>query len=107
MVALGGDATDCAGMGFGATRAGGLLPVEAAGGCKTMASAYFCGRGACTPYDHKVILGAKTLDPKGDAYYGSQEAQYVNRKMSMCTKTLDHKGDLYYFTWDFSEQILK
>ena len=50
---------------------GGFLPVEAAGGCKTVASAYFRGRGVCTQYGPKVILGAKTLDPKGDAYYGS------------------------------------
>ena len=28
----GGDATDCTGVGFGAIRAGGFLPVEAAGG---------------------------------------------------------------------------
>ena len=28
----GADATDCAGVGFGAIRAGGFLPVEAAGG---------------------------------------------------------------------------
>ena len=57
-------------MGFGAIEAGGFLTVEAAGGYKTMASAYFRSRGACTQYDPKVILGAKTLDPKGDAYYG-------------------------------------
>ena len=31
-------ATDCAGVGFGATRAGGFLPVEAAGGYKTVAA---------------------------------------------------------------------
>ena len=67
----GGGATDCAGVGCGAIRAGGFLPVEAAGGYKTVASACFRGRGACTPYDPKVIVGAKTLDPKGDAYYGS------------------------------------
>ena len=67
----GGDATDCAGMGFGAIRAGGFLPVKAAGGCKTVASAYFRGRGACTQYHPKVIMGAKTLDPKGDAYCGT------------------------------------
>ena len=47
----GGDATDCAGVGFGASRAGGFLPLEAAGGCKTVAGAYF------------------TLDPKGDEYH--------------------------------------
>ena len=29
------------------------------------------GRGACSQYDPKVIVGARTLDPKGDAYYGS------------------------------------
>ena len=29
------------------------------------------GRGACTQYDPKVILGAKTLGPEDDAYYGS------------------------------------
>ena len=67
----GADATDCAGVGFGANRAGGFLPVEAAGGYKTVASAYFRGCGACTQYDPRVILGAKTLDPKRDAYYGS------------------------------------
>ena len=64
-------ATDCACVGFGAIRAGGLLPVEAAGGLKTVACAYFRGRGACSQYDPEVIVGAKTLDPKGDAYYGS------------------------------------
>ena len=30
--------------------------------------------GACTQYDPKVILGAQTLDPKGDEYYGSWES---------------------------------
>ena len=63
----GGDATDCAGVGFGANRAGSFLPLEAAGGYKTVAG----GRGACRQYDPKVIVGAKTLDPKGDANYGS------------------------------------
>ena len=48
-----------------------FCPVEAAGGYKTVAGAYFCGRGACIQYDPKVIVGAKTLDPKGDAYSGS------------------------------------
>ena len=67
----GGDATDFAGVGFEAIRAGGFLPVEAVGGRKTVAGAYFRGRGACTQYDPQIILGAKTLDPKGDAYYGS------------------------------------
>ena len=52
-------------------RAGSFLPVEAAEGYKTVAGAYFRGRGACTQYDPKVILGAKTLGPRGDAYYGS------------------------------------
>ena len=47
------DATDCAGMGFGAMRAGKMLPVEAAVGHKTVAAAYFRGRGACTQYDPK------------------------------------------------------
>ena len=47
---------------------------KAAEGCKTVASAYFRGRGACAQYDSKVILGAKTLDPKRDAYYGSEES---------------------------------
>ena len=55
---------DCAGVGFGAIRAGGFLQVEAAGGCKTVAGTYFRGHGACTQLDPKVILGAKTLDPK-------------------------------------------
>ena len=45
--------------------------MEAAGDYKTVAGAYFRGRGACTQYDPKVIVGAKTLDTKGDAYYGS------------------------------------
>ena len=67
----GGDATDCASVGFGAIGAGGFLPVKAAGGCKTVAGACFRGRGACTQYDPKVILGAKTVDQKGDAYCGS------------------------------------
>ena len=66
-----GDATDCAGVGFGAVWEGGFLPVEAAGGYNTAASACFRARGACTQYDPKVILGAKTLDAKGDAYHGS------------------------------------
>ena len=61
------DATDCASVGFGAIWAGGFLPVKAAGGYKTVAGAYFRGLGACTQYDPKVKLGAKTLDPKGDA----------------------------------------
>ena len=93
-----GEATDCAGVGFGAMRAGGVLPVKAAAGGKTVAGAYFRGRGACTQYDPKVILCAKTLDPKGDAYYSSQESYFVNPKMSVFAKTLDHKGDLCYFT---------
>ena len=67
----GSDATDCAGVGFGAIRARGFLPVEAAGGYNTVAGACFRGRGACAQYDPKVILGARTLDPKGDAYRGS------------------------------------
>ena len=70
MGGAGGDATDCAGVGFDAIRAGGFLPVEAAGGYKTVAGAYFRGRGACIQYDPKVIVGAKSLDPKGDAYCG-------------------------------------
>ena len=56
--------------GLRAIRAGGVLPTEVAGGYKIVASAYFRGRGACTQHDPKVIVGAKTLDPKGDAYYG-------------------------------------
>ena len=67
----GGEATDCAGVGFGVIRAGGFLPVKVAAGGKTVASAYFRGRGACAQHDPKIILGAKTLDPKGDAYFGS------------------------------------
>ena len=58
-------------MGFGAIRAGGFLPVEGGGGYKTVAGACFRGRGACSQYDPKVIVVAKTLDPKSDAYYGS------------------------------------
>ena len=41
------------------------------GNCKTVAGTYFRGSGACTQCDPKVILGAKTLDAKGDAYHGS------------------------------------
>ena len=48
VVVVGGDATDCAGVGFGAIWAGSFLPVKAAGSCKTVASACFRGRGACT-----------------------------------------------------------
>ena len=70
----GGDATDCASVGFGAIRAGGFLPAEAAGGYKTVAGAYFRGRGACIWHDSKVIAGAKTLDPKGDAYHVAQKS---------------------------------
>ena len=55
-------------MGFGAILAGGFLPVEAAGGYKTVAGMYCRGRGSSTQYDLKVIVGAKTLDPNGDAY---------------------------------------
>ena len=57
----GGDATDCAGVGFGAIRAGGFLPAKAAGGFKTVASAQArtFAAGACTQYDPKVIMGAK------------------------------------------------
>ena len=64
-------ATDCACVGFGTIRAGGFLPAQAAGGQKTVARAYFRGRGACSQYDPKVIVGARTLDPPSDAYYGS------------------------------------
>ena len=44
------DATDSAGVGFGAMWAGDFLPVEAAVGHKTVAGAYFRGRGAYTQY---------------------------------------------------------
>ena len=57
---------DGAGMAFGATPAIGFVPVKAAGGYKTVASAYFRGRGACTQYDPKIILGAKSPYFKGD-----------------------------------------
>ena len=63
----GGEATDCTGVGFGAIRAGGFLPVEAAGGYKTVAGAHLRVRGACSQYDPKVIVAARTLDPKYDA----------------------------------------
>ena len=66
---LGGlDPADCAGVGFGGRVS---VPEEAAGGCKTVAGAYFRGRRACTQYDPKIILGATTVDLKSDAYYGS------------------------------------
>ena len=59
-------------MGFSAIRAGGFLPVEAARwSYKAVAGAYFRGRGACAQYDPEIIVGAKTLDPKCDAYYES------------------------------------
>ena len=64
-------ATGCACVVFGAVRASVFLPAEAAGGYETAACAYFRGRGACSQYDPKVIVGAKTRDPKCDAYYGS------------------------------------
>ena len=51
----GGEATDCAGVGFGAIRATGFQP--------SRAGAYFRGRGACTQYDPKVMLGAKNPRP--------------------------------------------
>ena len=47
------------------------VKAAAAGGCKTVAGAYFRGRRACTQYDPKVILGATTVDLKSDAYSGS------------------------------------
>ena len=69
----GGSLRRTACVGFGVIRAGGFLPVEAAGGYKTVACAYFRGRGgACNQYDPKLIVGARTLDPKGDAYHGSE-----------------------------------
>ena len=57
------DATDCVDVGFGAMRAGVFLPVEAAVDHKTVASAYFRGRGACTQYDPKIMLGATNPRP--------------------------------------------
>ena len=45
-----------------------FLLVEAAGGYKAVARAYFRGRGAWAQYGPKVMLGAKTLNRKGDAY---------------------------------------
>ena len=87
---------DFACVGFGEIRAGGFLPVEAAGGYKTVACAYFRGRGACSQYGPKVMVGARTLDPNGDAYY--PRGQNINPEMSVCAKTLDPNGDLYYFT---------
>ena len=66
------DATDCAGVGFGVVRAGDFLPVEAAVFHKAVAGAYSRGRGACTQYDPKIILGATNpRHHKGDADYGS------------------------------------
>ena len=47
-VALGGGSDGLRRVGFCAIWAGGFLPVEAAGGCKSVAGAYFRGRGACT-----------------------------------------------------------
>ena len=67
---LWGDATDCAGVGFGTIRAGGFLPVEAAGGSKTVAGTYFRGRRAFTRYvNSKMSVCAKTLDPKGELFF--------------------------------------
>ena len=73
----GGGGGRCDGVcrrGFWRNSGGRFSEVEAAGGCKVVTSAYFRGRGACTQYDAKVILGAKTQDPKGDACYGSYES---------------------------------
>ena len=44
--------------------------VSARGG-RWRLGAYFGDREACAQYDPKVIVGAKTLDPKGDANFGS------------------------------------
>ena len=60
-------ATGCAGVGVWGNSGGRFLPVETAVGHKTVAGANFRGRGACTLYEPKVILSAKTLDP----HYGS------------------------------------
>ena len=68
----GGDATDALAWGLGQFRQEAFW--KAAGGYKTVAGTYFRGSGACTQYDPKVILGAKTLDPSGVAYYGSQKS---------------------------------
>ena len=51
--------TGCTGVAFGAIQAGGFLPVEAAAGGRTVASAYFRDCAACTQYGPKIILGAK------------------------------------------------
>ena len=64
-------ATGCACVGFGAVQAHVFCPRRLLEVIITVAGAYFRGRGACTQYDPKIILGAKSLDPKGDAYYGS------------------------------------
>ena len=49
--------------GFWRNSGGSFLTVKAAGGCKTVAGAYFRSRGACSQYDPKVILGAKNPRP--------------------------------------------
>ena len=71
--------------------------MEAAGGYKTVAGAYFRGRGACTQHDLKVIVGAKPLT-LNVMHIMAPRGQYVNPKMNVCATTLDPKGDLYYFT---------
>ena len=41
--------------------------MEAAGGCESVAGAYFRGSGACT--QSRMGACAKTVDPKSDLHY--------------------------------------
>ena len=71
-VALGGgDATDCAGVGSGAIRVEGFLPVEALEVIKLWQARTFAAAELAPSMTLKSYSGAKTLDPKGDAYDGS------------------------------------
>ena len=65
-----GDATDCAGVGFGAIRAGGFLPVKAAGG-KPWQARTFAVAELAPSMTLKSYQVQKPLDPKGDEHCGS------------------------------------
>ena len=67
----GGEATDCAGVGFGAIRAGGFLPMKAAGGVKPWQARTFAVAELAPSMTLKSYWVQKAQDPKGDAYCGS------------------------------------
>ena len=79
--------TDCADVGFGAIRAGRFLPVEVAVGHKTVASAYFRGRRACTLT--LKSYWAKTLDPKSGVLWPLGLLRVIMRKLkNACARKL-------------------